>query len=111
MNIRRASKGSSLTWSPSAGFTGRLQRNAHSVFSGLVQDLDARKALEAFTLSGPYGHLLDAVETGFTANPVQAFEMERFMKDTTARDIVVPVLTYLFHRLERHFDGRPPSPP
>ena len=78
-----------------------------SVFSGLVQELDARKALEAFTLSGPYGHLLDAVEAGFTANRVQAFEMERFMKDTTARDIVVPVLTYLFHRLERHFDGRP----
>jgi len=78
-----------------------------SVFSGLVQDLDARTALASFTLDGPYGHLLDAEERGFGYARVQAFEMERFMRDVSARDVLVPVLTYLFHRLEDRFDGRP----
>lgn len=78
-----------------------------SVFSGLIQDLDARRALTSFTLDGPYGHLLDAEERGFGYGRVQAFEMERFMRDVSARDVLVPVLTYLFHRLEDRFDGRP----
>jgi type IV secretion system protein VirB4 len=78
-----------------------------SVFSGLIQDLDARRALTSFTLDGPYGHLLDAEERGFGYARVQAFEMERFMRDVSARDVLVPVLTYLFHRLEDRFDGRP----
>ena len=78
-----------------------------SVFTGLVQDLDARQALTSFTLDGPYGHLLDAEERGFGYSRVQAFEMERFMRDVSARDVLVPVLTYLFHRLEDRFDGRP----
>ena len=78
-----------------------------SVFSGLIQDRDARQALTSFTLDGPYGYLLDAEEKGFGYARVQAFEMERFMRDVSARDVLVPVLTYLFHRLEDRFDGRP----
>lgn len=63
-----------------------------------------RQALQPYTLSGPHGRLLDADGERLGAANVQAFEMEELMH---ARSAVPPVLTYLFHRLERRFDGAP----
>jgi len=37
-----------------------------TVLTSLVQDLEIRKALQAFTLEGPYGALLDATETSWS---------------------------------------------
>ena len=48
--------------------------------------------------------LLDADEDRLELGTVQCFEMEELMHEAT---IVLPVLTYLFHRLEERFDGRP----
>ena len=70
----------------------------------LLQSNALRSALSAYTLEGPYGRLLDAAEQELAFADVQCFETEALMGQTGA---VAPVLTYLFHRLEERFDGRP----
>jgi type IV secretion/conjugal transfer VirB4 family ATPase len=63
-----------------------------------------RQALQPYTLGGAHGRLLDAEAEALGEAEVQAFEMEELMH---ARSAVLPVLTYLFHRLEQRFDGAP----
>jgi type IV secretion system protein VirB4 len=70
----------------------------------LLQSNPLRTALGAYTLDGPYGRLLDAAEQEFAFADVQCFETEALMGQA---GVVAPVLTYLFHRLEERFDGRP----
>jgi len=70
----------------------------------LLQSNALRTALGAYTLDGPYGRLLDAAEQNLAFADVQCFETEALMGQTGG---VAPVLTYLFHRLEERFDGRP----
>ncbi|MGH1478977.1 MAG: conjugal transfer protein TrbE [Geminicoccales bacterium] len=70
----------------------------------LLQRSELRQALQPYTLEGPYGRLLDAHEDRLRFSAVQCFEMEELMHEEGA---VLPVLTYLFHRLESNFDGRP----
>ncbi len=70
----------------------------------LLQRNDLRQALQPYTLEGPYGRLLDADEDRLKLGAIQCFEMEELMHETGA---VLPVLTYLFHRLEERFDGSP----
>ncbi|OAN58551.1 conjugal transfer protein TrbE [Sphingomonas sp. TDK1] len=70
----------------------------------LLQSNALRTALSAYTLEGPYGRLLDAAEQQFAFADVQCFETEALMGQA---GVVAPVLTYLFHRLEERFDGRP----
>jgi len=70
----------------------------------LLQSNALRTALGAYTLDGPYGRLLDAAEQNLAFADVQCFETEALMGQA---GVVSPVLTYLFHRLEERFDGRP----
>ncbi len=70
----------------------------------LLQSNALRTALGAYTLDGPYGRLLDAAEQHLAFADVQCFETEALMGQA---GVVAPVLTYLFHRLEERFDGRP----
>jgi type IV secretion system protein VirB4 len=70
----------------------------------LLQSNALRSALAAYTLEGPYGRLLDAAEQELAFADVQCFETEALMGQA---GVVAPVLTYLFHRLETRFDGRP----
>ncbi|WIW88030.1 conjugal transfer protein TrbE [Sphingobium sp. V4] len=70
----------------------------------LLQSNALRIALQPYTLEGPHGRLLDAAEQHLSLADVQCFETEALMGQTGA---VAPVLTYLFHRLEERFDGRP----
>ena len=70
----------------------------------LLQSNALRTALTAYTLDGPYGRLLDAAEQSLSFADVQCFETEALMGQA---GVVAPVLTYLFHRLEERFDGRP----
>ena len=70
----------------------------------LLQSNALRVALGAYTLEGPYGRLLDAAEQNLGFADVQCFETEALMGQA---GVVAPVLTYLFHRLEERFDGRP----
>ena len=81
-----------------------------STLLGLVQDADVRQAMRSYTLDGPHGRLLDANQDTLTDDDGergarwQAFEMEHLMH---SRSALLPVLTYLFRRLEKRFDGSP----
>jgi len=70
----------------------------------LLQSNAVKSALRPYTLDGPFGALLDAAEDSLSISDVHCFEMEALMGEGGA---VLPVLTYLFHRLEERFDGRP----
>jgi len=70
----------------------------------LLQSNRLRTAIQTYTLDGPHGRLLDAAESGLQFADVQCFETEALL---TQASVVAPVLTYLFHRLEERFDGRP----
>jgi type IV secretion system protein TrbE len=70
----------------------------------LLQSSPLRTAIAAYTLEGPFGRLLDAAEPDLPIGDMQCFETEALMGQG---GIVAPVLTYLFHRLEARFDGRP----
>ncbi len=72
--------------------------------SVLLQSNALKAALLPYTLDGPFGRLLDAAEDHLALADVQCFETEPLMHEAGA---VLPVLTYLFHRLEGRFDGRP----
>jgi type IV secretion system protein VirB4 len=84
----------------------KVQRTL-STLLGLVQEADVRQALRSYTLDGPHGRLLDANQDTLSGGKDarwQAFEMEHLMHSRTA---LLPVLTYLFRRLEKRFDGAP----
>jgi type IV secretion system protein VirB4 len=70
----------------------------------LLQSNALRLALSPYTLDGPYGRLLDADSESLRFAQVICFETEALMEQKGA---VAPVLSYLFHRLEERFDGRP----
>ncbi|RNC97025.1 MAG: conjugal transfer protein TrbE [Oricola sp.] len=72
--------------------------------SVLLQSNTIKQALQPYTLDGPFGRLLDADADRLGAASVQCFEMEELMHTPS---LVLPVLTYLFHRLEARFDGKP----
>jgi type IV secretion system protein VirB4 len=70
----------------------------------LLQSSALRSALAPYTLEGPFGRLLDAAEDDLRVADVQCFETEALMGQA---GVVAPVLTYLFHRLEERFTGKP----
>ncbi|WP_157219138.1 conjugal transfer protein TrbE [Flavisphingomonas formosensis] len=70
----------------------------------LLQSNPLRAALAPYMLDGAYGGLLDAADERLAFADVQCFETEALM---TRNGVVAPVLTYLFHRIEQRFDGRP----
>jgi len=77
-----------------------------TMLAATIQDKEVKDALIPYTLDGPHGHLLDAATNALSGGNWQAFEMEALMDNKAA---VGPVLTYLFHVLEkrRFKDGRP----
>lgn len=72
----------------------------------LVQDKEIKEALAPYTLDGPYGKLLDAEGDTLGYARWQVFEMHELTKSYP--NAVMPVLTYLFHRLDQRF-GRAPT--
>lgn len=70
-----------------------------------LQDHALREALAHYTLAGGAGHLLDAESDGLGEGIFQVFEMEHLM--AMGEKNVVPVLLYLFHRIEKRLRGQP----
>lgn len=92
-------------WSALGSLASAPQRER--TMTGLVALLtrDAlRQALEPYTLEGPYGRFLDADQDHLADADVLTFEMDELMG---LSGLVAPVLTYMFHALERGFNGRP----
>lgn len=74
-------------------------------FSLLIQDNDIREALRSYTIQGPMGNLLDAEEDGLSLSDFTTFEIEDLMSLDGRYSL--PVLLYLFRRIERSLDGSP----
>jgi type IV secretion system protein TrbE len=81
----------------------RVQRTLTGL-SLLLQSNQLRQALQPYTLEGPWGNLLDGKDDLLSFADVMHFELEGLME---TKGLVLPVLTYLFHKLEARFDGRP----
>jgi len=71
----------------------------------LVQDKEIKDALGPYTVDGPYGNLLDAESDNLGYGRWQVFEMHELTKSYPTA--VMPVLTYLFHRLDQRFGKAP----
>ena len=74
-------------------------------FSYLVPDEVIREALQPYTSKGVLGTLLDAETDELGLSSLVVFEVESLLRmgDNNA----IPVLNYLFHRIEGALDGAP----
>lgn len=90
---------SALTSLASAPITERTLTG----LSVLLQSNTLKQALQPYTIGGPWGHLLDAEAEHLGRAEVQVFETEGLIGSGAAP----AVLSYLFHRIEDRFDGRP----
>jgi type IV secretory pathway VirB4 component len=70
-----------------------------------VQDSTVRDGLSPLSLAGPLGRFLDADSDILLDNDFITFELETLMG--MGSKVIIPVLTYLFHRIEQRLDGRP----
>lgn len=76
-----------------------------SELSMTIQDEPIREALKQYTVDGLMGHLLDAHEDGLGLSDFMTFEIEPLMR--LGEKFALPVLLYLFNRIEESLDGRP----
>ncbi len=71
--------------------------------SVLLQSNVLKRALQPYCLGGPYERLLDAENERLGTSSIQVFETDGLIGTAVAP----AVLSYLFHRIEARFDGRP----
>jgi type IV secretion system protein VirB4 len=76
-----------------------------SEFSVTIQDEGIRDALRTYTVDGAMGHLLDAEQDGLALSDFTVFEIEELMN--LGDRYALPVLLYLFRRIERALRGQP----
>ncbi|MGO4568000.1 conjugal transfer protein TrbE [Rhizobium sp. 2YAF20] len=76
-----------------------------SDFVSGVQMREIKEALQHYTVDGPMGQLLDAEADGLALGAFQTFEVEELMN--MGERNLVPVLTYIFRRIEKRLDGVP----
>ncbi|AXA44121.1 conjugal transfer protein TrbE (plasmid) [Rhizobium leguminosarum] len=76
-----------------------------SDFVSGVQMREIKDALHHYTVDGPMGQLLDAETDGLALGLFQTFEIEQLMN--MGERNLVPVLTYLFRRIEKRLTGAP----
>lgn len=76
-----------------------------SEFSVTIQDEAIREAIRQYTVDGAMGHLLDAEQDGLLLSDFTVFEIEELMN--LGDKFALPVLLYLFRRIERALIGQP----
>ena len=76
-------------------------------FASLVQDDMIRETIQPYTIAGSMGWLLDAEHDGLSLDGchLTTFEIEQLMQ--LGDKWLLPVLDYLFHRIERQLVGQP----
>lgn len=74
-------------------------------FTSNLQDEALRDALSYYTLAGTAGHLLDGEDDNFSLSKFTTFEIAKLM--SLGEKIVIPVLLYLFKKIEEALDGSP----
>ncbi|GAA0684754.1 VirB4 family type IV secretion/conjugal transfer ATPase [Dyella marensis] len=70
-----------------------------------IQDERLREALKPYTADGAMGYLLDAPEDGLALSDFTVFELEDLLH--LSEKYVLPVLLYLFRRIEKSLRGQP----
>jgi type IV secretion system protein VirB4 len=70
-----------------------------------LQNPTLSSAIRPYTVVGNYGQLLDAASDDLQEGRFQVFEMKHLL--ALDDKVAVPVLLYLFHRLEQRLDGSP----
>lgn len=74
-------------------------------FSNIVQDNAIRDTLKPYTISGLLGSLLDARDDQLSFSDFCTFEIEDLMNLNSKYSL--PVLLYLFRRIEKNLKGQP----
>ena len=74
-------------------------------FTHIVSDMTIRSALAHYTTGGAMGRLLDAESDNLGLSRFMVFEIEELMN--LGQKNLIPVLLYLFHRIEKALDGKP----
>jgi type IV secretion system protein VirB4 len=87
------------------GLMAESRGRSMSDFVSGVQMREIKDALHHYTVDGPMGQLLDAEEDGLALGAFQCFEIEELMN--MGERNLVPVLTYLFRRIEKRLTGAP----
>ncbi|RZN16348.1 conjugal transfer protein TrbE [Bradyrhizobium sp. Leo121] len=87
------------------GLMAEARGRSLSDFVSGVQMREIKDALHHYTVDGPMGQLLDAERDGLQLGSFQTFEIEQLMN--IGERNLVPVLTYLFRRIEKRLTGAP----
>ncbi|MBB3933744.1 type IV secretion system protein VirB4 [Kaistia hirudinis] len=87
------------------GLLAEARGRSLSDFVSGVQMREIKDALHHYTVDGPMGQLLDAEADGLALGGFQCFEIEELMN--MGERNLVPVLTYLFRRIEKRLTGSP----
>ena len=87
------------------GLMAEARGRSLSDFVSGVQMREIKDALHHYTVDGPMGQLLDAERDGLQLGSFQTFEIEQLMN--MGERNLVPVLTYLFRRIEKRLSGTP----
>jgi len=87
------------------GLLASSDRRTLTDFVGTLQDVELRDALTHFTLAGAMGTLLDSESDTLENGDFQVFEIDQLLE--LGPKNAIPVLLYLFHRIERRLQGRP----
>ena len=83
----------------------KSQRRSISDFVSGVQLKSIKEALRHYTVDGPMGNLLDAETDNLNLSNFQTFEIDELMNMGDRN--LVPVLLYLFRRIEKRLTGQP----
>ena len=76
-----------------------------SDLSNTLQDEQMREVLKIYTIDGPMGYLLDSTQDGLSLSNFSCFEIEELMNLDDKYSL--PILMYLFRRIEKSLDGSP----
>nr|WP_172691242.1 conjugal transfer protein TrbE [Agrobacterium radiobacter]ASK48971.1 conjugal transfer protein TrbE [Agrobacterium radiobacter] len=87
------------------GLMAESRGRSLSDFVSGVQMREIKDALHHYTVDGPMGQLLDAEQDGLALGAFQCFEVEELMN--MGERNLVPVLLYLFRRVEKRLTGAP----
>ncbi|AYM14985.1 MULTISPECIES: conjugal transfer protein TrbE [Rhizobium/Agrobacterium group] len=87
------------------GLMAESRGRSLSDFVSGVQMREIKDALHHYTVDGPMGQLLDAEQDGLALGAFQCFEVEELMN--MGERNLVPVLLYMFRRVEKRLTGAP----
>ncbi|MBU1586282.1 MAG: hypothetical protein KKE44_26495 [Proteobacteria bacterium] len=74
-------------------------------FKVLLQNTDLRNCIDSYTGQGVLGDMLDNEEDNLSLSDFSIFELEHLMR--LDEKYMLPVLLYIFHRIENDLDGNP----